>query len=82
MAKPVYTLKKHPDSGECHLFEGEMLASGGCSNLPKSICKKMNSVNPVHNIFACEDEAGARKKSAEAGRKVCGTCVSHLYTSY
>lgn len=29
--------------------------------------------------FTCKDEVEARKKCAELGRKVCGTCVSHLY---
>ena len=33
------------------------------------------------NIFMCYNENEARTKCAEIGRAVCGTCVSHLYST-
>lgn len=32
--------------------------------------------------FACADKTTARIKCAEIGEKVCGICVSHLYTTH
>ncbi|WP_321516445.1 hypothetical protein [Marinifilum fragile] len=77
----AYTLKKK-DTNEYHIFEGEMYPPGGeykCSSGRKSICEKMLKSESERNIFACKDEKEARKLCAEHGRKVCGTCVSHLY---
>lgn len=76
----AYTLKKNGDTEEFHLFEGDM-KEGGCTSGTKSICKKMDHANGG-NVFACKTEVEARIKSAESGRKVCGVCVSHLYTTY
>lgn len=39
----AYTLKEHEDSGELHLFEGDMNPEGSeykCNSGSKSICKK------------------------------------------
>ena len=77
----AYTLKKKKDSGEFHLFKGRMTEEG-CTSRQLSICEKMDKSESLENIFACEDEDDARKKCAKIGRKVCGICVSHLYTSY
>ncbi|EOK3952497.1 hypothetical protein ACJQ6B_001630 [Escherichia coli] len=81
----AYTLKEHKDSGELHLFEGDMYVNNPdhkCSSDAKSICKKMNNADKKKNHFACATEQEAREEIAKIGRKVCGTCVSHLYTSY
>lgn len=81
----AYTLKEHKDSGELHLFEGEMLLNAPsykCNSGSKSICKKMDSADNKGNRFACATDQEAREKIAAIGRKVCGTCVSHLYESY
>ncbi len=81
----AYTLKEHKDSGELHLFEGDMNPEGSeykCSSGSKSICKKMNKSDNKGNRFACATDQEAREKIAKIGRKVCGTCVSHLYESY
>lgn len=77
----AYTLKKKKDSCELHLFIGNMKPDG-CTSNDISICKKMNKSESIQNIFACYDEATARKKCAEIGRTVCGICVSHLYATY
>lgn len=81
----AYTLKEHKDSGELHLFEGEMYVNDPdhkCSSGSKSICKKMDTGDNKGNRFACATDQEAREKIAKIGRKVCGTCVSHLYESY
>lgn len=78
----AYTLKKNGDTEELHLFEGEMTGEKACNSGPISICQKMPRNVSSANIFACLDEEAARLKCAAAGRKVCGICVSHLYTTY
>jgi len=78
----AYTLKKKKDTGELHLFEGEKLDATRCSSNDISICGKMKKPESIENVFQCLDDASARKKCAEIGRKVCGICVSHLYTTY
>ena len=81
----AYTLKEHKDSGEFHLVEGEMYVNDPnhkCNSQKKSICKKMDTSDNKENRFTCATEQEAREKIAKIGRKVCGTCVSHLYESY
>ena len=77
----AYTLKKKKDTGELHLFKGEM-TDDACTSKQISICEKMNKSESAGNKFACYNEDEARKKCAEIGREVCGICVSHLYTTY
>lgn len=43
--------------------------------------REMNRNDSATNKFTCETEDQARKKIAEIGRPVCGTCVSTLYTT-
>lgn len=81
----AYTLKEHKDSEEIHLFEGNMLPNDPnhkCDSNLKSICKKMGKSDSKGNRFTCATEQEARIEIAKIGRKVCGTCVSHLYESY
>ena len=79
----LYTLKEDKDSGELHLFETTTDANNNtCTPKRKSICKKMIEKNKKKNIFECRSEAKARIECASIGRRVCGNCVSHLYTSY
>lgn len=82
MSKKTYTLKKHPETGQYHLFEGKMNPPGSeykCTSESSSICEKMDHVKG-HNKFACEtDEAQVRLECAKLGREVCGICVSSLY---
>lgn len=80
-----YTLKKHKDTGELHLFVGQFNPPGSdytCTSSRLSICDKMQSSDSQGNIFACLTESDARKKCAEIGRSVCGICVSSLYATY
>jgi hypothetical protein len=42
----------------------------------------MDKTQNERNIFVCKNEQEAREECAKHGRKVCGTCVSHLYTTY
>jgi hypothetical protein len=77
----AYTLKEKKDTNEYHLFEGDFTPDG-CTSSNLSICEKMKKSESEKNIFACKDEKVARIKCAEQGRKVCGVCVSHLYTTY
>lgn len=75
----VYTLKKK-DTDEYHIFEGDMYDNDNeCTSNKISICEEMSKSESLKNIFACKNEEEARKMCAEYGRKVCGTCVSHLY---
>ena len=78
----AYTLKKKRETDELHLFEGDMTDGGGCTSAAKSICRKMDKADSSGNVFSCKTDKEARIKSAEAGRSVCGVCVSHLYTTY
>jgi hypothetical protein len=80
----VYTLKKKGTTEEHHLFEGTLTSTSPrkCESPQKSVCKEMTFSESTGNVFACEDEAEARAKCAAKGRSVCGTCVSHLYTTY
>jgi hypothetical protein len=77
----AYTLKKKKDTDELHLFEGDM-TDKSCTSGQKSICRKMDKSESVVNTFTCFTEENARAACAKAGRLVCGTCVSHLYTTY
>ncbi|MER0045464.1 hypothetical protein BV921_22320 [Pectobacterium odoriferum] len=81
----AYTLKEHNESGELHLFEGDMYINNPdfkCNSKSKSICNKMEKSESKLNKFSCKTEQEAREKIAKIGRKVCGICVSHLYESY
>jgi hypothetical protein len=81
----AYTLKEHKESGELHLFEGQMYEANAdykCSSYQKSVCKQMSNDDSKKNKFACKTDHEARIEIANIGRKVCGTCVSHLYTTY
>ena len=77
----AYTLKEKKDTNEYHLFEGDFTPDG-CTSGSFSICEKMKKSESKKNIFTCKTEDEARVKCAEQGRKVCGVCVSHLYTTY
>jgi hypothetical protein len=78
----VYTLRKSTETEELHLFEGEITSDDKCSLGAKSICDGMSKSDGTNNIFACQPEDKARIECAKQGRKVCGVCVSHLYTTY
>jgi len=85
MSKTVYSLKKHGDLEEYHLFQAELTQTQPnrqCTPQSKSICQKMNNKNSSESKFVCLNEEQARKKCADIGRVVCGVCVSHLYASY
>lgn len=77
----VYSLKRKKNTEELHLFEGVMTSVDTCSVGHKSICEGMLNSESDKIIFACQDENYARVKCATFGRDVCGTCVSHLYTT-
>jgi hypothetical protein len=78
----VYTLKEDKDTGELHLFEGKMTKENRCNSSKNSICQKMQKSETDSTKFACKDEDKARIACAKIGRKVCGVCVSRLYTTY
>ena len=78
----AYTLKKHAETEELHLFEGDMTPNDPkypCTSKSQSICEKMKNSQSDKNIFFCATEQEARDKCAKLGRAVCGICVSHLY---
>lgn len=77
----AYTLKIKENTNEYHLFEGEM-STNSCTSKNQSICEKMKKNESSGNVFQCKDENEARTRCAKLGREVCGTCVSHLYTTY
>lgn len=81
MAKSYSFLKKQ-NTEEKHIFEGDF-TTNSCTAENSSICKKatQNQGNWVSNATCLTDQK-AREKAAELGRSVCGTCVSHLFTTY
>lgn len=76
----AYTLKKRVKTEEYHLFEGDF-TNTGCNSENISVCEKMEKQASEGNVFTCKDENEARTRIAEIGRKVCGVCTSHLYTT-
>lgn len=81
----AYTLKKHKETNELHLFKGEMTPQDKehkCSSRQKSICRKMDKSENMGNVFSCATEQEARDQCAKLGRRVCGICVSDLYATY
>lgn len=77
----VYCLKQKGNTNEYHLFECTP-TKDSCSCPTKSICGKMNKSESKQNKFTCKSIDVARKKCAEIGYTVCGTCASHLYKTY
>ncbi|QHF10378.1 hypothetical protein [Pseudomonas syringae] len=81
----IYSFKKRVDTGEHHIFEGEMRPPGSkpaCNAAPTSICKKVgHDDTTVWVDLNCLSEQQARLAGAVLGRKLCGTCVSHLYAT-
>lgn len=82
----LFSLLKQKERQELHLFITKRNSEGKCivvSHANKSICKKLNFKDTETDIksFHCQDGDSARRKSAEIGSRVCGTCVSHLFTS-
>jgi len=86
MSQPVYTMHKKKGTEELHLFEGRMTKpppNAACSVPAYSICRGMEKADAEGSpIFACQPEDVTRKSAANKGRRVCGTCVSHLYTTF
>lgn len=81
MAKAYSFLKKR-STEEKHIFEGEFTTKS-CNAPTLSICQKANQNEGSWISDAiCLTDSKARNKAAELGRSVCGTCVSHLYTTY
>jgi hypothetical protein len=81
MAKKAYTLKKMEDTDELHLFEGTF-SEEPCTSGSNSLCRKMTKNDSAGNVFMCYPEDNARIECAKIGRKVCGVCISKLYTTY
>lgn len=81
MKMDAYTLKQKTETYELHLFKGKITSPNGCSSGKLSICEKMQKSESEGNVFTCYDEKRARLQCAEIGRDICGTCVSHLYST-
>jgi len=75
----VYELREYTESNEIHIFES--LPKKLTRYKPKSCCTKVNRSDTtlVSNTELTADQA--RKKAANIGYEVCGSCVSHLYVS-
>lgn len=76
----TYSFSKIKTTEETHVFEGNSTINS-CTAEKSSICNKATNDKGIW-ISTCLDEDKARKKASELGRNVCGTCVSHLYTTY
>lgn len=79
MSEAAYTLKKHRDTEELHLFEGVFTKENKCTSNDDSICGAMQKSDSSVNKFACVDEKNARIKCAHIGRVVCANCIKELY---
>ncbi|PWU31978.1 hypothetical protein DK254_02965 [Pseudomonas sp. RW407] len=77
----MYTLRKRNDTEEVHIFLADPRPDGKCASRQNSICRKAPRAETTVTK-ACLTEQEARLASAKIGRKVCGTCVSHLYETY
>ena len=77
----VYTLRAKNDTDEIHIFLADPKPDNKCLSRQNSICRKAGRDESTMKQ-ACLSEQQARTESAKIGRKVCGTCVSHLYTTY
>lgn len=79
----LYTIKKHDNTGEHHIFEGEMTSVNPlqCIVPAESVCRKAKNSETVFVGQTCLKELGARVAAAHLGRVVCGTCISHLYAT-
>lgn len=79
----VYTLRKRNSTSEIHIFLADSQTNGNCVSRINAICRKASKAETtIVEKATCLSEQQARAKSAEIGRKVCGTCVSHLYETY
>jgi len=78
----AYTLIQKDETDELHLFEGKYTEPKKCTVTSTSVCRKMVKTEKDRIVFACQNEDEARLECAKLGRKVCGVCVSHLYTTY
>lgn len=80
----LYTFKKHTDSGEHHIFEGDWIPNSNpqqCSVAKWSICQKVVQSAGEYIGKGCMGELKARREAAELGRTLCGVCVSSLYAT-
>jgi hypothetical protein len=79
----TYSIRKRKESEEHHIFEGKLLTTDPlqCENQLESICKKVAHKDTDNVNESCRSEEVARATAAKLGRKVCGTCVSHLYAT-
>ncbi len=77
----LYSLRKKAETDEIHIFLADSTATG-CVSRQNSICRKMAKAETSNQVKSCLSEGDARLESAKLGRKVCGTCVSHLYATY
>ncbi|QDG94780.1 hypothetical protein NIBR502774_18875 (plasmid) [Rhizobium sp. NIBRBAC000502774] len=76
----LFALETRKGTGEKHLFLDKKV-NGECrSDSAISICRKMNRSEA--SITHCASPQLARAECAKIGRSVCGSCVSHLYTTY
>lgn len=81
----IYSFAKRNETEEIHIFQGQTKPAPAkdCTANQNSICRKASRSNTAWVASAgCLSEQVARQKAAELGRKVCGTCVSHLYETY
>lgn len=81
--KKVYSLKKHSNTGELHIFEGTSTGDSRCSLERTSRCGRVN-LNDVDSpsILACASASSMRLRCAEIGADVCGQCVATLYSPF
>jgi len=82
MKEVVFSLKKKKGTEELHIFTAILYPDGSCEPDNYSICKKMQLMENIDNIFVCLSEENAIKKCEQIGNQVCETCVSYLYVTF
>lgn len=81
MSKELYTLRLSNKNEEYHIFISEQEEK--CMVETISICNKLTyDGSKTFNKYSCKTEDEMRNIVCKIGRKVCGTCVSHLYETY
>lgn len=78
----AYSFRKYKGTNETHIFEGHFTPTA-CKTGRYSVCEKVDrNTDDMVDVQMCLNEEEARKRAAAIGRRVCGVCISHLYTTY
>jgi|GEM_PF-5374290 len=73
--KSKFTLKEDKNTGEYHIFD----SFEDAYFWDKSLCRSMERVNSVNNIFFCKSEEEALELCSKRDKKICTVCIGFMY---